>query len=166
MTDRPLPLDPIEEARRQWTAHGWDDAAPGMAAVTSIMRVQQLLLGLVDEILRPYDLTFARYEALTVLWFSSRGSLPLGKLGQRLQVHPASITNAVDRLEAQGLVIRVPHPTDRRTTLAEVTPAGRERAAAATAALNDKAFTAIGLSTADLQKLFDLLRKLRADDFA
>jgi DNA-binding MarR family transcriptional regulator len=163
MSDRPLPFDPIEEARRQWTAHGWDEAAPGMAVVTSVMRAEQILLAKVDDILRPFELTFARYEALTLLWFSKRGSLPLSKLGQRLQVHPTSVTNTIDRLEAQGLALRVPHATDRRTTLAEITPDGRTRAKESTAALNDNAFTATGLSAHDLAQLFTLLRKLRAE---
>src|SRR4051812_35846544 len=120
-----LSIDPIAEARRQWEAHGWGDAAPGMALVTSVMRVQQLLAGQVDAVLRPHDLTLARYEVLMLLTFSRTGALPLGKIGERLQVHPASVTNAVDRLEAQRLVKRAPPPTDRRATLATLTPRGR-----------------------------------------
>ena len=156
-----LPFDPIEEARRQWSAHGWADAADGMAAVTSVMRAEQIFLARVDEFLRPLGLTFARYEALVLLSFSRRGSLPLSVVGQRLQVHPTSVTNTVDRLEAQGLVRRVPHPTDRRTTLAEITEAGREVVAQATVELNHKVFAATGLTQTDLNDLFRLLRKLR-----
>src|ERR1044072_9359696 len=74
----------------------------------------------------PFDLTFARYEALVLLTFSRKGALPLGKMGERLMIHPTSVTNIVDRLEAQGLVKRRPHATDRRTTLAEITDEGRE----------------------------------------
>jgi DNA-binding MarR family transcriptional regulator len=167
VADRPLPFDPIEEAKRQWTAHGWDDAAPAMAAITSIMRAEQIALARVDEVLRPYDLTFARYEALALLWFSRTGALPLSKMGQRLQVHPTSVTNIVDRLETQGLAQRIPHPTDRRTTLAEITGEGRVLVAEATAALNRDAFSHTGLSGAQLEELFALLRALRvaAGDF-
>jgi DNA-binding MarR family transcriptional regulator len=162
-----LPFDPIEEARRQWRAHGWDEAADGMAAVTSVMRAEQIFLSRVDEVLRPLALTFARYEALVLLMFSRHGSLPLSKLGQRLQVHPTSVTNTVDRLEAQGFVRRLPHATDRRTTLAEITDAGRAVAQRATDALNVTVFAATGLTSTDLGELFRLLRKLRhvADDF-
>jgi DNA-binding MarR family transcriptional regulator len=168
MPDRPLAFDPIEEARRQWTVHGWDDAAPGMAAITSVMRAEQILLARVDEVLRPFELTFARYEALALLWFSQHGSLPLSKMGERLQVHPTSVTHTIDRLEAQGLARRVPHPTDRRTTLAEITSKGEELVAHATDALNRHAFLATGLSDRDLTELFRLLRRLRmsAGDFA
>ena len=125
MAGRPLGFDPILEARRQWAEHGWEDAADGMAAITSIFRAQQIFLGGIDGQLRPLGLTFARYEVLMLLLFSRQGSLPLNKVGARLQVHPTSVTNAVDRLEAQGLIRRVPHPTDRRTTLAKIQPEGR-----------------------------------------
>ena len=101
------------------------DGVPAMHAVTSLMRVQQLVIGRLDAILRPHGLTFARYEALVLLVFSSRGSLPLGKMGERLQVHPTSVTSIVRRLEAAGLVVRRPHPEDGRAVLAEITaPAG------------------------------------------
>ena len=59
-----------------------------MAVVTSIMRVQQVLLARVEAVLRPLGLTFARYEVLMLLRFSRKGCLPVGKIGERLQVHP------------------------------------------------------------------------------
>ena len=126
-----LPFDPIDEAARQW-AERWD-GVPAMHAVTSLMRVQQLVIGRLDAILKPHDLSFARYEALVLLTFSSRGSLPLGKMGERLQVHPTSVTSIIKRLVDQGLVERRQHPDDRRTVLAEITTAGRDLVERATA---------------------------------
>lgn len=164
---RPLDFDPIIEARRQWAANGWEDASEGMAAITSIVRAQQLFLGRIDAVLRPLHLTFARYEVLMLLVFSRRGSLPLNKIGARLQVHPTSVTNAVDRLEQQDLIKRVPHSTDRRTTLAEILPSGRELALRATHALNDEVFTRPGIAKDDLAVLVEVLQRLRqgAGDF-
>ena len=107
----PLPFDPIEEAARQW-AKRWSGVEE-MRAVTNLMRVQQLVLGELDEILRSYGLTFARYEALVLLTFSRAGALPLGKMGDRLQVHPTSVTSIVDRLEAIRSR-RTPSAPDRR----------------------------------------------------
>ena len=49
----PLPFDPIAEATRHWRDRGWTDAAPGMAAVTSIMRAQQIVQARVDAQLKP-----------------------------------------------------------------------------------------------------------------
>jgi DNA-binding MarR family transcriptional regulator len=164
---RRLPFDPIAEARRQWTAHGWAPEAPAMATVTSIMRLQQVFLAQADEVLRPLGLTFARYEVVMLLSFSTRGSLPLGKIGERLQVNAASVTNAVDRLEAQGLVARRPNPDDGRGTLAALTAKGHRLSARATAAMNARVFSDIGLDEPALRSLFDALGHLRqaAGDF-
>src|SRR3954453_3999200 len=166
--DRPLPFDPIAEARRQWDAH-WDDpAGRPMAAVTSIMRAQQILMSRLNVVLERWGLTFPRYEALMLLYYSRRGALPLGKIGDRLQVHRASVTNAIDRLVDQGLVERVPHPEDRRGVLARITPAGRRVARAATKRLNAEGFGVEPRSARQCDELVDLLRPLRAGagDFA
>ena len=154
-------MDPIAEAARQWSAHGWSDAAEGMAAVTSVMRAQQILQARVDEVLRPFGLTFARYELLMLLHFSSRGSMPVKKASERLQVHPTSITNAVDRLEASQLVARRPHPTDGRGTLVEVTDAGRRLALAATERLNAVVFCDLGMPSRRVRSLVSVLHDLR-----
>jgi DNA-binding MarR family transcriptional regulator len=158
-----LPFDPIAEATRQWRAHDWDEAAAGMAAVTSVVRVQQIMMARVEAVLRPHDLTFARYELLTLLFFSRTGALPLSRIGSRLQVHPASITNVVDRCQAQGLVRRLPHPTDRRATLAEITSSGRELVGKATESMNREIFTALGLTREDLDVLVRVLARFRSE---
>jgi DNA-binding MarR family transcriptional regulator len=158
---RTFDSDPIEEARRQWVNHNWTKAADGMAAVTSIVRVQQILLHRIDRVLRPLDLTFARYEILTLLSFTKRGSLPMTRMGTLLQVHPTSVTSAVDRLEAQGFVERLPHPTDRRAVLASITDLGRKRSAAATTALNAEVFEKLGLTAQQIESLLSILRTLR-----
>lgn len=158
---RDLSFDPIVEAERQWRAHGWVDAAPGMAVVTSIMRAQQVLLGRADAVLGGFDLTFARFEVLTLLSFTREGRLPMGKLGARLQVHPASVTSAVARLEKQGFVAREPHPTDGRATLAVLTDAGRDVAGRAAARLNGDIFEALDLTEAEAMRLVGLLARLR-----
>ncbi len=160
-----LPFDPIARAAEIWERRFGPAAT--MAAVTSIMRAQQILLGKLDAILRPHGLTFARYEALVLLSFSRRGALPLRVIGERLMVHPTSVTNIIDRLERQGLVARRPNPSDRRGRLAEITAAGRGAVERATADLMAAEF---GLPDYDPQRLgeiFALLRVLRvaAGDF-
>jgi DNA-binding MarR family transcriptional regulator len=141
VTTPPLPFDPIEEATRLWREHGWDEAADGMAAVTSLMRAQAIVQTRVDEVLRPLELTFARYELLMLLSFTRHGQLPMTKAGARLQVHPASVTNAASRLEAAGLVVRRPDPADGRGVLVEITDEGRAVAAKATGLLNGEVFS-------------------------
>jgi DNA-binding MarR family transcriptional regulator len=163
----PLPFDPIAEASRQWKKHWGATAVPAMAAVTSIMRAEQILIARLNELLRPWKLTFPRYEGLMLLYYSRNGSLPLGKMGGRLQVHPTSVTNIVDGLEGLGFVRRERHELDRRTTLACITEEGRRAAAAATETLNEGRFGMAPLRKGELEDIFDQLRPLRenADGF-
>jgi len=163
-----LGFDPIEEAGRQWHEHWGDEMVAPMMAVTSIMRVQQILLARLNDALAPFGLSFARYETLMLLYYSRSGSLPLGKVGTRLQVHPTSVTNLVDGLERLGFVQRTSHPTDRRATLATLTASGRDAAVAATEALHAIRFGTAPLGERDLQRLTAMLRRLRvaAGDFA
>jgi DNA-binding MarR family transcriptional regulator len=160
-----LPFDPIARAAQTWEDRFGD--AKAMAAVTTIMRVQQILLGQLDSLLRPHGLTFARYEALVLLSFSRDGALPMRLIGERLMVHPTSVTNTIDRLEHQQLVVRKPNPRDGRGTLAEITPAGREIMQRATDDLMRAEFGMSGYQPDQLDDMFGLLRSLRvtAGDF-
>jgi DNA-binding MarR family transcriptional regulator len=162
-----LDFDPIEEAARQWREHWGERYVAPMKAITSVMRVQQIWLAQLNETLAPFGLTFARYEALMLLHYSRASALPLGKIGARLQVHPTSVTNVIDGLEAGGLVRREPHPTDGRTTLARITDDGRRTALRATAALHAIRF-GTELPDVELESVFELLRTVRiaAGDFA
>ncbi|WP_375500992.1 MarR family winged helix-turn-helix transcriptional regulator [uncultured Jatrophihabitans sp.] len=162
----PLEFDPIDRAGELWQQH-WPDEDPdvyaAMRAVTSIMRAHQILLAELDAVLRPFGITFSRYETLVLLVHASRGALPLSKIGERLQVHATSVTNVIDRLEGAGLVRREPNPRDGRGTLAVITAEGRDIAAKATAELNSCRFAMSALPRGDLDQLFAVLRKLRLD---
>jgi DNA-binding MarR family transcriptional regulator len=165
-TPAPLPFDPIARAGALWEER-WPGEPPdvyaSMRAVTSIMRAHQILLARLDAMLRPYGITFSRYEALVLLTHARDGSLPLSKIGQRLQVHATSVTNVIDRLEGAGLVRREPNPRDGRGVLAVITDAGRDVAARATAELNAARFALAVLGETQLRTLFDTLRALRVD---
>ncbi len=156
----PLSYDPVEASRELWVEQGWTDSADGMAAVLSVMRAEQIFLNAATDILRPMGLTFARYQVLGMLRWT--GPLTLGKLGHRLWITPATVTNAIDRLEAAELCRRSSHPDDARATLAEITPKGRKLFDRAVAELNVKLFGAVGLSSNELSQLVRLVRKIRA----
>jgi DNA-binding MarR family transcriptional regulator len=153
-----LPFDPIERAGETWEQRF--GPASAMRAATSVFRVQQILLARFDEVLKPHELTFARYEVLVLLTFSRTGELPLKVIGSRLMVHPTSVTNAIDRLVAAGYVER--RPTPRRPRRAgrdhREGPRGRR---AATAALTELDFGLGDLPEAELETLFDILRRVR-----
>ncbi|MEV5747265.1 MarR family transcriptional regulator [Actinoallomurus sp. NPDC052308] len=160
-----LPFDPIARAGDLWERR-WG-RSPAMLAVTSIMRAQAILIAELDALLKPYGLTFARYEALVLLTFSRKGALPLSRMGERLMVHPTSVTNIIDRLERQGYVRRRPNPRDGRGVLAEITDSGRETVERATADLLAADFGLGAYDAEDLERMFETLRGLRvaAGDF-
>jgi len=165
MPEPRLPFDPIDRAGELWEQHFGDAVA--MRLATSVMRVQQLMISALDSALKPFGLTFSRYEVLVLLHFSRAGSLPLSKIGERLMVHPTSVTSAIDRLEAQGFVERVPDAADRRRTLARLTPAGRSTVKKATKAIDAIDFAVTGLDLRAQEDTYTLLRRLRqaAGDF-
>lgn len=158
-------FDPIARASEIWARHIGDPTS--MRLATSIMRVQQLISAELDAALRPLGITFARYEVLVLLSFSANRRLPLSTIGERLMVHPTSVTNAMDRLERQGLVRRVADPSDRRRTFAELTPEGETLLAEATQKVTSIDFAITGLTDEQQDQTFDLLRQLRstAGDF-
>jgi DNA-binding MarR family transcriptional regulator len=160
---RPLPFDPIAEARRQWSVHWGQDTAPSMAAVTSMMRAEQIIMARLNELLDDLELTFPRYEALMLLFYSRSGELPLGKISDRLQVHRASVTNAIDRLVRSGYAERVGHEVDRRAILARITPPGKRVARRATKRLNDARFGMGTIGDDVCERLYELIEPLRLD---
>jgi DNA-binding MarR family transcriptional regulator len=161
-TDVPhaLVYDPVESSRERWIQQGWDDTAAGMAAVVSVMRAEQIFDNRAAAILRPLGLTFARYQVLGML----RWAAPMthGAIAHRLWITPATVTNAVDRLEEAGLSRRVAHPTDARATLVGITPKGRRLFDRAVAKLNQELFGTVGLTEDELDLLVGLIRKIRA----
>lgn len=159
-----ISFDPIAEARRQWTTHWGAAATPAMSAVTSIMRAEQILTARLNQLLKPFELTFPRYEALMLLYYSRNGALPLGKMGARLQVHRTSVTNIVDGLEQVGYVSRERPERDRRTILASITKLGRRTAKRATQVLNKSHFGTAPLTKAELEVITSTLEDLRADE--
>jgi DNA-binding MarR family transcriptional regulator len=164
MPSQPLPFDPVAEARRHWIDR-WS-VGEHMAAATSLMRAHQLVLAAVEDELRPFGLTFSSYEALMLLSFTRRGEMPLGKMSDRLMVHPASITNTIDRLEEKGLVQRRRDRSDKRRILAVITAAGRQVAAEATEPLNKIQFGLGALDEPDAAAINGVLRRVRSDDMA
>ena len=158
-----LDFDPIERAGELWEKNV--GPADAMRLATSLMRVHQLVLAELDAAVKPFGITFARYEVLRLLSFSSSGSLPLSKIGQRLMVHPTSVTNVIDRLTADGLVDRATDATDRRRVLASLTADGRRVHDRATEALTAIDFGLGSLPGEQQREAYELLRVLRTADF-
>jgi DNA-binding MarR family transcriptional regulator len=156
----PAPDDPILRAQANWQAAGWD-AGPHFLASLSIVAAEQQLRSADTPLLEPHGLTHTRHEALAVLFFSRRGEMPISALSRALLLHLTSVTATVDVLERLGYVERVPHPEDRRTTLARITPFGRKVMKRTCAALAASRFGVGALTDDEALQLFTLLGKVR-----
>ncbi|MFV0316733.1 MAG: MarR family winged helix-turn-helix transcriptional regulator [Microthrixaceae bacterium] len=163
MTFRASPYDVVDASQRVWLEH-WDpQSASGNAVFTAILRSHQMLMASVNEVMKAHGLTFARYEVLAWLAAEPRSALTLSWISEVLRIPPATVTNLVDRLVTDGLILRVPHPTDARTTLAQLTPRGRKLFHAATDDLNAEVYRPLALSEARRGDLVEVLRELRAN---
>jgi len=155
------PFDVVEASRRVWLER-WDPkAASGMAVFSAILRSSQLLNDQVNKVVRRHDLTFARYEVLAWLATDPASARTLSWISKTLRIPPATVTDIIDRLENDRLVRRAPHPSDARTTLAEITARGRKVASEATQDLNSTVYERIGLNERQRNQLVDLLAELR-----
>lgn len=106
-------------------------------------------------------LTYPRARVLEVL--ESGGPAIMRDLADALGLTARNITGIVDALEDAELVTRVPHPTDRRATVVEITGKGRSEAALAQRLALDKVAPAFdALSLEDQQHFTDLLERLSA----
>ena len=100
---------------------------------------------------------FAVLEALL-----HKGALPVGEIGRKVLLTSGSITVAVDRLEAKGLVERRASADDRRTRIVHLTREGRRlitRAYAGHAADMER-LASRSLTQAERQALVRLLKKI------
>ena len=152
--------DSVEWMRQRWVEH----EAPQpehFAAMASLLRTSVVLTEELDRVLKESQLSRTGYLILITLQMSQEETRPLGQLSKALLVHPTTITMAIDQLEKTGLVRRVPHPTDRRTVLAELTPAGRQAAERASAALAEVNFGLRDTSEATAARVTADLRKVR-----
>lgn len=153
--------DMVEAIRSQWIGHGWADAAEGVSAVVELMRVCSMVTGRVDAAVRPFSLTMSRYEVLMLLFTHRTRALSVTTMSRLLQVHSTSVTNAVQRLEVQGLVRRSRHTGDSRRVVVSLTPHGTELAETAAQRLNAHVFADLGISDAEHDTLWRVLRSLR-----
>ncbi len=162
MSFRPSPYDVVEASRRVWQQRWDEESASGNAVFTAILRSHQMLMHQVHEVMKGHDLTFARYEVLSWLAAEPGSALALSWISEVLRIPQATVTNLIDRLVADDLVRRVPHPTDARTTLAEITDRGHSVVERATTELNDGVYRPLLLEPAEREQLVGLLQDLRA----
>ena len=96
----------------------------GRTGLFAVLHAASALETRVEERLADAGLSLPKLAALHQL-AQAGDSLPLGQLAERLACVKSNVTQLVDRLEADGLVVRAADPNDRRSRLAVLTEAGK-----------------------------------------
>jgi DNA-binding MarR family transcriptional regulator len=105
-------------------------------------------------------MSFGRIRALRRI---ATRPMPMGELAALLGMDAPNLTIVVDDLQAQGLVERRPHPTDRRAKLVVATRRGKDAARRANAILDNPPTELGELAEAELQTLVRILSQLATD---
>ena len=137
-----------------------DPAVEGI--VDRTMGISRRFKRMMEETLAGFDLTYGEYHVLGAL---RRAGAPYrsspGRLASHSELSSGAMTNRLDRLEAAGLVRRLPDPDDRRGVLVELTPKGRKvYSDAVEAQARKEALVAAALGDEEKEQLNALLRRL------
>jgi DNA-binding MarR family transcriptional regulator len=162
MTSKRIERDQLDDSLEVW-AREIPDLDPLTEGI--IERIQILAWNFnqtMEETLAEYELDRRSFSLLGKLRkYGPPYRASAGKLATDLRLSSGAMTNRLDRMEAAGLVRRLPDPDDRRGTLIEPTEAGHaawDRTVGAQA--RREATLTEGLSDTDKQRLHDLLRRM------
>lgn len=151
--------DPVDWAAHYWKAQELDGEPDQFLALTSLLRFERIVADEVETALKQHGLNMTDYLMLMTLQLSESGTRLISSLARNLLVHATTATLATDRLEKRELLVRTPHPTDRRATCVTITDGGREKVKNATASLSECGF---GIPRATPEMTNDLLAVLTA----
>lgn len=102
-------------------------------------------------------------ESAAIGELRARGPLPPSALAERLGIASASMTAMLDRLTLAGLLVRRPHPRDRRSLLVELTPHGHATIGAAFDVFREDVLLAVdGLAPDEVRALGGALERVVA----
>lgn len=157
----PEDRDVIDEWMASWAADlPLDREVEGI--VDRIAFLHKRMKKMLEETLTEFGLNTGEWHVLSALWNSGEPfrSSP-GYLAKRLELTTGAMTNRLDGLEAEGLVLRLPDPDDRRGVIVQLTPKGRELWESSVGAQAAKEqFVASALNETERKQLNKLLRRM------
>ena len=137
-----------------------EPAVAWMVAAGAVIQTYKVISQRAEAVLGEIgDLTMARYEILGWLDRAGAKGMAVGQLKDATFLRAPTLTYTIDALERRSLVRRGVHPTDRRSTLVVITPAGRGVFAHASAALGKVHFGLLGVDAADAAAVRDVLAR-------
>jgi DNA-binding MarR family transcriptional regulator len=156
------PEDAVDRFVAQWSRERPDLELAPMALVGRLGRLNALGTAVVEAGLARSGLKLGEFDVLASL---RRAGAPYeltpGALVRQLMLSSGAMTNRLDRLEASGLVQRLPDPDDRRGVIVRLTPEGRDVVDRAVTDHVATEATLLGpLSASERATLDRLLRKL------
>lgn len=121
----------IEDVSREWEAAYPDENVECVPAAAFLATAGKILEKRVEAGLKSMGLVRGEMEVLCAIARSSAGALSPKQVRARTIVSSGGLTARIDKLEAAGLVVRLPDPRDNRGFLIKATQKGREAALAA-----------------------------------
>lgn len=104
----------------------YPDSSPrATECAMNLVLTADLLVKRIGTLLQPFNLTSASGLVLSII-ADSESPLPPNEIADRLIVSRATVTGLLDSLERQSYIRRLPHPSDRRMILVEITEKGRQ----------------------------------------
>lgn len=157
-------LDRLDEKLSVWKREIPDLDVPTEGIVERIQILARYFDRSMDETLAEFEVDRRAYWLIGHLrYFGPPYRRSPGQLAEEMHLSSGAMTNRLDRLEAAGLIRRLPDPNDRRGTLIEPTEAGHAAWEASTGAqARREALIASALSEEDREELHALLRRLMA----
>ena len=128
----------------------------------NLVLTADLLVKRIARLLQPFDLSPTSGLVLGIL-ADSESPLSPNEIADRLIISRATVTGLIDSLERRGYVHRLPHPSDRRMLLVELTEQGRRTADEFRPIVHHQQKLWIeALSEKEQQRLIDSLHRLQA----
>lgn len=131
-------------------------------------RVSQAVAQLMPRIIQGVQLDFfvrrrvTQTQFVVLIAIHSYGRCTMGALARNLHVRMPTATGIVDRLARGGYVRRVPHPTDRRQVMVELTTKGRDFIRQFQSVVRRRWQEVLdGLTTRELEAFYDVITKLQ-----
>ncbi len=90
-----------------------------------LARCRNLMMKEMRRSVEQWNLTLPQFDVLAELARAPETGFTFIELSRLLLVTSGNLTGIIDRLENEGLVKRVPEPTDRRVTRMMLTPRGK-----------------------------------------
>ncbi len=139
-----------------------NSSASATECAMNLVLTSDLIIKRISDLLQPFDLSPASGLVLSIL-ADAESPLPPNEIADRLIISRATVTGLLDSLEKRGYAQRIPHLSDRRMLLVQLTDRGRQVANEFRPIVHQHQKAWLGVLSGDeQQRLIDSLQRLQA----